>query len=304
MEIAVPFRLERFLYNICLVVALFSIACSQSDPDSPTSSPNEPQSTEGAVTHLSLQFSAEVSGKAIQCGSVYHDVGLSQATVEFADFRFYINDIQLIDTDGHHTDVTLNENSKWQYDNLVLLDFEDGTGLCESGNPDLNTVVELDVPEGNYDGISFKFGVPFVHNHIDLSNAPPPLSLTSMFWSWLDGYKFARIEVGVTDGNPVVFPFHLGSTGCTGWPEEGEVKSCSHENLAHIELHGFDPSKNTIVFDYAALMAETDLKNAYGAPGCMSEFDDSDCPSIFEQLGLDFSTGSQAASAQTVFHAK
>jgi len=46
-------------------------------------------------------------------------------------------------------------------DDLALLDFEDGTGGCVNGTPDVNDRVAGTVPEGHYTGLRFTLGVPF-----------------------------------------------------------------------------------------------------------------------------------------------
>jgi hypothetical protein len=63
----------------------------------------------------------------------------------------------------------------------------------------------------------------------------------------------------------------------------------------------FDPSRNVIVADLAALVADTNLSvnQPSTAPGCMSEPNDRDCVGIMNALGLAFNGA--AVQHQTFF---
>lgn len=119
-----------------------------------------------------------------------------------------------------------------------------------------------------------------------------PLNLTSLFWGWQGGYKFARIDA--TSGG-ASFLVHLGSTACNGSPTGG-VTRCEFENRPTITLDGFDPSSGVIVADYAALVGTLDLQaNSAGtAPGCMSTASDPECRAVFTSIGLPFGTSPAA----------
>jgi uncharacterized repeat protein (TIGR04052 family) len=208
------------------------------------------------------------------------------------DFRLYLHDIRLVDSVGSEVPVALTGDQKWQYQNTVLLDFEDKTGPC-GGTTQTNAQVVGKVPNGGkrWKGVRFKIGVPFALNHADPATAPSPLNLTSLFWTWQSGYKFLRIEGQNSAGK--TFIVHLGSTGCTK-DGSGNVTSCQNPNRPEIALDGFDPQTNTIVVDLAALFTGTDLSTDVE---CMSGPGSADCPPIFARLGLPYG-GAPAGTSQ------
>lgn len=255
----------------------------------------------GAGTaHVIIAFEGRVGDTAFDCNATYPALGKSGAEVKITDFRLYVHDMRLHTAGGgEKIPVQLEQDGLWQHQNLALLDFEDKSGSCANGTSEKNGLIMGEVPAGEYDGISFKLGVPFELNHGDASVAPSPLNLTALFWNWNGGYKFLRVDSVPTAGSGP-FNLHLGSTGCL--PEMGDVTSCDRPNVAEIVLTGFDPAKNKIVVDYAAIVAESDLsQDAGGAPGCMSGPMDPECGVIFERLGIVIQDGSIHPEMQTFF---
>jgi uncharacterized repeat protein (TIGR04052 family) len=162
----------------------------------------------------------------------------------------------------------------------------------------MNTVVTGTVPAGEYDGIRFQMGIPFEQNHRNPNTSPTPLNRTAMQWNWQGGYKFLRIDTGtfsMTD-----WRMHLGSTACDGDPVAGGTTECGAPNRVVVALDTFDPDADTVVADYAMLVegAELDVNRAEEA-GCMSKPSDSDCASLFDNLGLPF--GGSTPIAQRFF---
>ena len=159
---------------------------------------------------VTIQFKAVVGEEVFACGHSYTGIGTTKSTIQPKDLRFYIHNVRLLDETGKEVPVHLNQDGKWQLEDVVLLDFENGTGRCSNGNADLNMEVSGTVPGGHtYRGVRFLLGLPFDKNHTDITTMPPPLNLTSMSWSWNAGRKFARIEFTST-GLPHGFIFHLG----------------------------------------------------------------------------------------------
>ena len=187
------------------------------------------------------------------------------------------------------------------FDNIALLDFENGCG--EVGTADMNDRVVGVVPEGDYDALSFKMGLPPELNHQDTSTAPGPLGITALFWNWRGGDKFVRIDSGNIKDNPTVWRMHLGSTGC-GDPQDPTTppeQPCTNPNRVDVELDTFDVDTDTVIADFEAMVADAPLSdNAEGTPaGCMSPPTDSDCGPLFKNLGLAF--GDEPAGTQTFF---
>ena len=144
---------------------------------------------------VSIDFQGWVGEDEFVCGESYDRVGSSETTVTPTDFRLYVSQVALIDRDGNTVPVELEQDGKWQYKNVALLDFEDGSGACDNGTTETNTAIVGSVPEGDYEGLQFTLGVPKQLNHNDAAIAPSPLNLTSMWWNWQGGYKFLRADL-------------------------------------------------------------------------------------------------------------
>jgi uncharacterized repeat protein (TIGR04052 family) len=264
---------------------------------------------------IRIQFAGRLGGKPFACGTQYEGVGTDNVTITPSDLRFYLSDVQLLGSDGEATPLTLDQDGTWQYQNVALVDLEDGTGGCRNGNPALHTEVTGAAPAREYVGVRVTIGVPFALDHQDSATAPPPFNFTAMNWVWQSGFKFIRAEViaeakgelkpmalqrrGVSSG----FPVHIGSTRCvatslTSAPQE----ECKHPNRVNVTLAVFHPAKDVVIFDMDRLLAGANLaQNAENtAPGCMSGENDPDCRSIFQALGLPFNGA--AREAQTVLY--
>jgi uncharacterized repeat protein (TIGR04052 family) len=263
-----------------------------SDPD-PEPDPSEPDD-EVPVT---IQFEARVGTQKFACGEEYSDVGSRGTTVTPTDLRLFVQDVKLITSAGKEVPVALDVRKPWQSKQVALLDFEDGEGQCGEGNPEVNTKITGTVPKGKYTGISFSNGVPEKLNHADPTDAQDPLDeFGSLSWGWLGGFRFTKVEVReVTDADDFGCGIaHLGSTACTGDPDEGTVK-CSKSNRNLVELDDFDAKSNTIVFDVAEVFEETDLTKP---TECHSTGEN--CTSMFEAFGVDLDDG-KPLSSQSVF---
>lgn len=246
---------------------------------------------------VAVQFRGVVGSESFACGQSYTNLGTTDSTWEGRDFRLYLSNVRLVDAAGVETSLELTQDGKWQNGSTVLLDFEDGSGRCEMGNADQNDTIRGRVSAGDYVGLRFELGVPFEQNHQDVATAPAPLNVSSMFWNWLGGYKFLRVD-GVTTGLPS-WRLHLGSTGCDG-DMMGNVNTCTNPNRATVEIDNFDPDADTLVADLAALLARADLEtDATEDPGCMSKPVDTECAPYFSSLGLAF--GGQGAQSQDFF---
>jgi hypothetical protein len=238
----------------------------------------------GAQTQpVAIHFKGVVASEDFACGHSYKGIGTTKSTIKPIDFRFYIHNVRVLDETGKSVAVDLTQDDKWQLDNLALIDFEDATGGCGNGTPETNTVVLGTLPAGHrYSGLMFTVGVPFEKNHTDLTTMPSPLNMTGLAWVW-----------------------NLGSTGCT--PNQTKITvptSCLNPNRPEISFAAFDPQKDQVVVDLAALLQDTDVdgKPDLKGGGCMSNPHDPDCAAMFARLGLAF--GDAAATPQTVFRVK
>ncbi|MEO8181565.1 MAG: MbnP family copper-binding protein [Deltaproteobacteria bacterium] len=240
---------------------------------------------------VTIQFAAHVGAAPFACGTRYDAVGSSKASVEPQDFRFFVHDIRFIAADQSEVRVEIDDRAPFQARGTALLDFEDATGACLSGDAATNTQVTAQVPPGQYTGIAFRIGVPESANHADPALQPAPLAAGSMTWGWLSGYKFLRAELGAAAGASVL---HLGSAACSGDPVAGSV-ACARANRSEVRLAHFDASSNVIIADLAALFAGVDFSVAG-----LCHSSGAACAPFFNSLGVDLSSG-QGGPGQTVF---
>ncbi len=265
-------------------------------------------SAESNEVEISMNFSAVVGGKDADCNTDYV-VGTKDTTAKLADARFFISNIELKSSDGTWESVALNTND-WQYNDVALLDFEDGKDACkDSGTPEMNKSIIATVRSGTYTDLRFSLGVPFELNHIDNATAPAPLNTPGMFWVWQGGYKFARVDWLVTGGEVPRFNTHLGSTGCESAAKTTPPQArCKNPNMPTFELPISDFKNISVAFDLETLIAKTDMSanTIDSPPGCMSSpMDGSDCEGIFDTLGMSFTSGTceDNCSGQTAFTA-
>lgn len=268
-------------------------------------------------TSVKIKFKALANNQPIECGKTYENIGTSKSKVSITDFRFYVHKITLVDDKGKDVEVKLTQDKKWQNGETALLDFENKSGDCSTGNIDLNTEIIGSVPKGNYKDLKFTLGIPFNKNHQDPTKADSPFNLTSMFWTWNAGYKFTRIDLKTT-GLPQGYFIHIGSTGCMSGMEtkhEGVVDThgdmtsdkekiptmCKNPNRSEIVLKNFDANKNFVVADLSNLLNDSDVdKNTdKTSSGCMSAPDDPDCKPIINNLGIKF--GESESKGQNFF---
>ena len=262
---------------------------------------------------VEIRFDAVVGPKPFACGQTYSNIGTTHSEITPTDLRFFVSGVSLQRADGTTVPVNLDQDQLWQYRDITLLDFEDGTGPCRNGTPATNRSIRGSVPAGEYHGLTFTLGVPFDLNHGDATIAPSPLNLTAMFWIWNAGYKFLKLDMstsGLPDkrldapagkserGRPVGFPVHIGSSGCTPGTKTQPPAACKAPNRVTVSLPSFDPRTDRVVMDVAALLqdANVDANTPNTAPGCMSEPNDPDCKAVFEAIGL----GSKAQQFFTV----
>lgn len=280
--------------NRLITPALFSAlaACGPM-----TSTPDGGGHAHQDVTQLT--FKAKVGTADFACGQTYQ-VGMPATQYKPRDFRLYVHDVVLTTEDGTDVPFTLTDDGTFQRAGVALLDFENKTGECGNGTDVTNTVLKGNAKGGHYKKLSFTLGVPFDQNHQDAAAAQAPLNSTAMFWNWMGGYKFLKVD-GVTTGLPMGHNIHVGSTACQMGATPNSVSSCTNPNRLRVTLNGFDPEKNTVALDLAALVegANLDTNLAMSAPGCMSAPTDTDCTAIFANLGLPF--GGAAAGTQKFF---
>lgn len=250
-----------------------------------------------AAKLVTIRFKAKVGGADFACGQSYPGQGSTATTVKAKDFRFYVMDLRLVNSDGEEVPVVLDERLPWQTPEVALMDFENGECETDFQDADLNDEITGKVPEGDYEGVAFVNGVPEELNHADPATLAAPLQKGNLTWGWLPGFRFLKAEL-VQDAMPPAVPgngwAHSGSTACTGNPKMGTV-SCAKKNRNKVKLENFDPDTNVIVADVGAIFKGTDMtqdKQCHGSGAA--------CDSMFEQLGIDYETGNPMAT-QSVY---
>lgn len=274
----------------------------------PTQTTAQTTNSPGDSEMVTIQFEGMVGDEPFSCGDTYR-LGTEGSAVTPLDFRLYVSEVALVDAAGNAVPLVLEQDNLWQHQNVALLDFEDKTGGCTNGTSDTRAQVIGAVPAGDYTGLQFTVGVPFALNHLDSTLAPSPLNLTSLWWNWNFGYKFARIdfqpvietarsvpksgnhgtEAADSETAPQAFSIHLGSVGCQMDAGQAPV-NCSLAHRPDVVLSDFDVTQNVVAIDIAALLADTNMsQNQEGTPvGCMSNPADEDCRGILQNFGLPF----------------
>jgi hypothetical protein len=142
-------------------------------------------------TNLTIRFKSFVGDIRLTLDSVTYKNALGQAYT-VSKFKYYIGNISLQSKSGQYYTST-------QY---FLVNEEDVP----------STEITLsDIPEGDYNSISFILGVDSIHNCSGAqSGALDPIN--GMFWTWNTGYIFLKIEgkspVSKSPGN--LLEFHIG----------------------------------------------------------------------------------------------
>jgi uncharacterized repeat protein (TIGR04052 family) len=163
-----------------------------------------------AQQEVILNFAAEVGGSPFACGEQYSGMGTTAATITPTDFRLYLSALALLDADGKAVPLTLEQDGIWQYQDVALLDFEDGSGPCQNGNTPTNLSIRGTVPAADYKGVQFTLGLPFELNHADNLLAASPLNLSAMFWNWQGGYRFFKVDITAAGSSDMAAGMHMG----------------------------------------------------------------------------------------------
>ncbi len=269
-----------------------------------------------ARTYVTVRFRAEVGGEPFACDRSYAGVGTTEVEVVPTDLRLFVQDVALVRRgDGKVVPLELDAREGVQVPGVTLLDFEDGKGSCvrAGGTARTNTVVTGFVPEGDYDGVIFSNGVPLELNHKNPIDLMPPLVAGPLHWNWNGGFLFINAQLrerrpltALADGGAAEGAGDAGATGTVGsavlhigsnlCAPTSSGHACGKPNRNRVVLDGFDPAKNEIVLDVAALFATVDLTStttchAVGLP----------CLQFFPAIGVDYETG-KPSDTQTIYH--
>jgi hypothetical protein len=111
-------------------------------------------------------------------------------SLTFSKFDYYVSQIALVREDG----------SVWQE--------PESYHLVRTSEGVMSSLLLDSIPEGDYAGIRFLFGVDSARNVSGAQEGALAVS-NQMFWSWSTGYIFLKAE-GVTHRQPNGFAYHVG----------------------------------------------------------------------------------------------
>lgn len=230
-----------------------------------------------------LQFDLDPAHANARCGAPFTLHGVED--VQLTDLRFFVSEVVLLAADGTEHPATIQPIAPFQNAAVALIDMEDGSGRCVSGDADVHTTLQLWAPADiDFHGVAFSLGVPFAQNHADPMTAPAPLDRTAMHWTWQAGYKFIRAGFFSSVGP---WQLHVGSAGCEG--TVGDVIACSTPNRARIVLNGALGTASTIFVNPTALLPAAAMNPE--APravrdGCMADLGDEGCTESLAAMGV------------------
>ncbi|GAB3029396.1 hypothetical protein GCM10027098_28110 [Bowmanella dokdonensis] len=192
-----------------------------------------------------LQVELRYQGRHVPCGT---SLNMQGGGWYIEHSKFYLSQIQ--NEDGEPLDLADNQ---WQTGETALISIEQKDCWRDgemAGNHEVRFGPEVDLSEVKR--LRFVLGLPFELNHQNPLTQPSPLNLSSMFWTWQSGHKFARFELrSVADS----WAFHLGSTGCEADSKlRSPAQPCSNPNLIEFDLPRPAGSGNTLVFHLDRLL--------------------------------------------------
>ena len=314
------FLSPRWSGLIVLCALPFVTACG--DDEAPA---NEPRA-------FALEFSAKAGDQPVNCKTDVAGLGPDGAhTVGLSDLRFYVSNLVFEDARGNALSLTLDQND-FQYTSeagsVALIDLTGNTqGSCAGnaiafaeGTARTNGVVTGSTLVDEVAKVSFEVGVPqalmgeVIANH-SAEGAPSPLN--EMQWTWASGYRHFVMNFTIADqsGEAGEGYLHVGSRDCG--PQDGlalaDREECGFVNTAKVALENFHLERQRVTVDLQKILAGLDFASPIydpetfevlgEGPGveCHSSPMQSDCATLFANLGLDLEDGSADASRDDAF---
>ncbi|KZZ44161.1 hypothetical protein A3759_12370 [Thalassolituus sp. HI0120] len=264
----------RTFSKLALTAATAALVACGSDSDSQSGNKN-----------ISLEFAAQLNSSELKCGSNTETVGTAQTPADIKYFGAYISELEVATASGEFQKVTLSSAKNTDVERGISLITFCGNQDPSSEETTIYNQIQGTVAEAaDYTRVRFTLGVPEQYNHLDATQTEGILAKSIfMHWNWTAGYKHIRMDVANWN-------IHLGSTNCTG---ENADARCNNGNRPRYTLENIDLNADQIVFDYAALVNNSNISSntANTPPGCMSRIDDPECGEVFKSLGLDLTSG-------------
>lgn len=219
-----------------------------------------------------IEFYPTMGEEHFTCYGAWGRVGTTESIVRPRDFRALASNIELLTSRGP-VPFVLNDTDT-QRGAVGLLDFEEGTDLCEAGTGAVAFTLAGTVDEpGPFTGIELTLGAP-----ADLTRDQLPLGAEGLFDDALGRARGLSVELK-TSRNPT-WRLHLVDDCTSG--------TCTQPPRVRVE--GVDPTKTILYFDLLELLAEANVDAPAGAgdslPGCGASPGDEDCPPLLRALGV------------------
>jgi hypothetical protein len=145
----------------------------------------------GVAALVGVRILLTYAGKPIEFGQ---PVALAKGTLTLTTFRFYLSDLALVRKGGQVVPVVIHgPNDRPVPYNVHLATADESEGMS----------FELEAPAGEYEGLSFLFGLNEACDKRDPSTSKPPLTYASqMDWPGPFGYLYLRYGARL-EGVPV-----------------------------------------------------------------------------------------------------
>ena len=217
----------------------------------------------------SLHVTPIFNNQKLQCEQSF---SADENTWQIGQIQFFISQLELQNQQGEWQKIALLTSAEQVHD-VALLGVNCRSQQAGNWQIKFNSPIDLNA----YKKARFSLGVPFELNHLNPLTQSSPLNVSSMFWVWQTGHKFARIEL---ENQHDDWLFHLGSVGCQS-PSvmRSPQNACRYPNLFSVEVELNDTKQ--IYFDLEALTANIQLSST---TSCQSEHDNPSCQQLFNHL--------------------
>lgn len=186
---------QVLLYTFTALLIVSSYACNDDEGDNAPISP---------ISVVEMPFVATYDGAPLVMTDAYDYA--NNLPVLFTRLKFYISNVSLLSTDG----------SRLELSEIEALDFTTTNIDTETATQGINLTF-LDIPVGEYTGLSFGVGVAADLNETKPSDysSSHPLSDASDYWGAWGSYIFTKIEGKLDvdqDGSYTLgVSYHIGS---------------------------------------------------------------------------------------------
>jgi hypothetical protein len=198
-----------------LALTLSFTACKKDEENKPA--PTTPVTPTGS---LEIEFEHKVGSLPLKLDSAEY-TNTEGETFSVSMFNYYISNIKLKKTDG--TEYVVPQNDSY----FLIVEQKPSTKKIKLNN----------IPEGNYNGITFMIGVDSLRSVSASSERIGVLDIIDtrktfdqkMYWAWNSGYIFVKLE-GESPQAPEVsgkrmFKYHIGGFGGFSTPTLNNIRT-------------------------------------------------------------------------------